>query len=109
MKYLIIRNHSGLFCKYGELGTSNVKVGDTVEAGQLIGHVGSVLNSKMIDKNAPEYIQKLKEKNPSMLHFELVEDTPVVEDNNYIGGNWFGNKGPRKLLDPTEYLSSTES
>ncbi|WP_276575142.1 hypothetical protein [Methanococcoides seepicolus] len=44
-----------------------------------------------------------------MLHFELGEDTPVVEDNNYIGGNWFGNKGPRKLLDPTEYLSSTES
>lgn len=30
--YIIIRNHSGLFCKYGELDSSNVKVGDTVEA-----------------------------------------------------------------------------
>jgi len=107
--YIVIRNHSGPFCKYGELGSSNVKVGDTVEAGQLIGHVGAVLNSKKIDKNAPEYIQKLKDKNPSMLHFELWEEAPVVEDNDYLGGNWFGDKGPRKLLDPTEYLSSIES
>lgn len=75
----------------------------------MIGHVGSVLNSKKIDKNAPEYVQKLKDKNLSMLHFELWKEAPVVEDNNDLGGNWFGDKGPRKLLDPTEYLSSIES
>lgn len=107
--YLVIRNHSGLFCKYGELASPNVKVGDTVEAGQVIGHVGTVLNSEKIDGTAPEYIRKLKDKNPSMLHFELWEDNPVVKDSNYLGGNWFGDSRPQKLLNPTEYLRSIES
>lgn len=106
--YIIIRNLSGLFCKYGELGSSNVKTGDTVEAGQVIGNVGTVLNNEKIDGNAPEYIQKLKDNNPSMLHFELWEDEPVVEDENYLGGNWFRDERPKKLLDPTEYLRSIE-
>ena len=107
--YIIIRNLSGLFCKYGELGSSNVKTRDTVEAGQMIGRVGTVLNNEKIDCSAPEYIQKLKDKNPSMLHFELWEDEPVIEDDNYLGGNWFGDERPKKLLDPTEYLNSIES
>ena len=107
--HIIIRNHSGLFCKYGELGSPNVKTGDTVEAGQVIGHVGTVLNNKKIDGNAPEYIQKLKDNNPSMLHFELWEGEPVVEDRNYLGGNWFGEVRPEKLLDPTEYLRDIQS
>ena len=106
--YVIIRNQSGLFCKYGELGFSNVKEGDSVVSGQIIGHVGTVLNSEKIDENAPEYIQKLKDKNPSMLHFELWEAEPVVEDHDYLGGNWFGDDRPKKLLDPTEYLRSIE-
>ncbi|WP_048206466.1 M23 family metallopeptidase [Methanococcoides methylutens] len=107
--HIIIRNHSGLFCKYGELGSPNVKTGDIVEAGQVIGHVGTVLNNKKIDGNAPEYIQKLKDNNPSMLHFELWEGEPVVEGRNYLGGNWFGDELPEKLLDPTEYLRSIKS
>lgn len=107
--YIIVRNHSGLFCKYGELGTSTVKAGDRVEAGQIIGHVGTVLNSEKIDENSPEYIKKLKDRNPSMLHFELWEAEPFVEDNDYLGGNWFGDDRPKMLLDPTEYLRSIGS
>jgi len=107
--YIIIRNQSGLFCKYGELGSSNVKTGDIVGAGQLIGCVGTVLNSEKIDGDAPEYIQKLKDNNPSMLHFELWEDDPIIEDRDYLGGNWFGDEKPEKLLDPTEYLRDIKS
>ena len=107
--YVIIRNQSGLFCKYGELGFSNVKEGDSVVSGQIIGHVGTVLNSEKIDENAPEYIQKLKDKNPSMLHFETMGSPNLLLKIMIISaGTGSGDDRPKKLLDPTEYLRSIE-
>jgi len=75
-----------------------VKKGYEIEPGDLIGRVGMVLNSKKIDGFCPLYIQKLKDKNPSMLHFEVWDNEPVVIHRNYLGGNWFAEEIPENLF-----------
>jgi len=104
--YVIIEHEKGLFCKYGELACFSVKKGDKLEPGSLIGHVGMVLNSDKIDKSCPLYIQKLKNKNPSMLHFEVWKNEPITAHRHYLGGNWFADEKPKNLVDPAEYLES---
>jgi len=106
--YILILNEPGSIGKYAELEDVRVKARDIVYTGQLIGHVGSVLNAKRITVKSPSYIQSLKKKgNISMLHFELYTSNPV-EDDKYLGSNWFGSGKPENLGDPTEYLESTE-
>lgn len=102
--YVTIEHERGLFCKYGELAGFNVKKGDEIEPEQLIGHVGMVLNASKIDESCPLYIRKLKDRNPSMLHFELWENQPIATHRNYLGGNWFAEEKPENLIDPTGYL-----
>jgi hypothetical protein len=68
--------------------------------------VGAVLNSEKIDGSCPLYIQKLKNKNPSMLHFEVWKNEPMAAHRNYLGGNWFAEEMPENLRDPAEYLGS---
>lgn len=104
--YVIIEHEKGLFCKYGELAGFTVKKGDELEPGSPIGHVGMVLNSEKIDNSCPLYIQKLKNKNPSMLHFEVWKDEPIATHRHYLGGNWFAEEKPENLVDPAEYLTS---
>ena len=104
------RNKQGHICKYAELGDIKVKIGDSVQAGQLIGHVGLVLNLDKITDDSPLYIQKIKKKeNGSMLHFELFKSPPIMTnvDFDYLGGNLFCDFKPESLLDPTKYLFST--
>ncbi len=104
--YVIIKNTSGMFCKYGELAECTVKKGDKAGSGQFIGRVEMVLNCVKINESSPSYIRKLKNKNPSMLHFELWKDKPVTSHRDYLGGNWFSEEKPENLVDPTEYLAS---
>ncbi len=104
--YYTIIEHSQGFCKYGELSGFAIRKGDSIESGQLIGYVGTVLNSEKINESCPYYIQKLKHKNPSMLHFELWENRPITTHKNYLGGNWFSEEKPENLMDPTRLLES---
>lgn len=105
--YILVRNESGFVCKYAELGDVTVRVGESVRVGQLIGHVGIVLNADKIGEDSPQYIHEIKKKgNMSMLHFELYE-APPSETDDYLGGNWFGDMKPENLLDPSDYLRST--
>lgn len=105
-KYIIIKNQDGFYCKYAELLDVEVEENDLVKAGQLIGHVGLVLNDKKITKESPLYIQKIKNnKKFSMLHFEVYKTIPL-KNNRYLGGNWFENKKPRNLINPNSYLKN---
>jgi murein DD-endopeptidase MepM/ murein hydrolase activator NlpD len=104
--YVIVEQRGRLFYKYSELVDFTVKKGDEIEPGQLIGYVGMVLNSSKIDEFCPLYIQKLKDKNPSMLHFELWKNQPITTHRNYLGSNWFAEERPENLMNPTEYLYS---
>ncbi len=102
--YVTIKTESGLFCKYAELGDVSVELHESIQVGNIIGSVGMVLNSENIDEKSPLYIQKLKNRNPSMLHFELWNTQPCMLPPDYLGGNWFGNKIPEGLLNPEIYI-----
>ena len=105
-KYVKIENEDGFFCVYAELKDSLVKKYEKVKEGQLIGHVGLVLDEKRITKHSPPYIQKIRNKNHlSMLHFEIYKTKPV-KNCKYLGGNWFANDKPRGLIDPNSYLKN---
>ena len=106
---VLIETDCGLICRYAELGDVAVNIGDIVKSGELIGHVGLVLDISKITDSSPEYIRKLKEKgSPSMLHFELWK-AQIVDSDNYLGGNWFLGEKPQNLLDPTAYIESTDT
>jgi murein DD-endopeptidase MepM/ murein hydrolase activator NlpD len=103
--YILIKNTTGYICKYAELRDVNIYVNEKIKSGQLIGHVGMVLNSKNITEKSPSYIKKLKKKKKlSMLHFEL-QKTPLIKSKYYLGGNWYGSKKPKYLVNPVSYLS----
>ncbi|KYK23645.1 hypothetical protein AYK25_06575 [Thermoplasmatales archaeon SM1-50] len=104
--YILIKNTTSYICKYAELRDVNVHIDEKVNSGQLIGHVGQVLNSQNITKESPSYIKRLlRKKKLSMLHLELLK-VPVINIEEYLGGNWYGSKKPSYLVDPTSYLSS---
>ena len=103
-KYVLFRNNDDLYYKYAELENIIYKENEFVKAGQLIGHVGLVLNIEKINNSSPAYIQKIKNNlKPSMLHFEVYESKPS-NNEYYLGGNWFGVVKPKNLLDPTDFL-----
>lgn len=106
--FVAIKHGDNLIAKYCEMADVVVDVGDLIDARQLIGHVGTVLNFDAINERSPQYIQKVKESgNASMLHFELYKDNIFVAD--YLGGNWFSKDKPSNLLDPTDYLASIQN
>lgn len=103
---VLIKNTTGYICKYAELQDVNVHVDEQVNSGQLIGHIGQVLNSQNVTKESPSYIKKLlKKRKLSMLHFELHKAFPI-QSKEYLGGNWYGSKKPRHLVNPALYLLS---
>ena len=103
-KYDIIQFHEDLLYKYAELEDVTVNMGKTVKAGQIIGHVGSVLKLNRITDKEPKYIQEIKKnKNFSMLHFEILKSIKN-RSSKYKGGNWFGISRPKNYLDPTKHL-----
>jgi len=100
---VLVQTKSGLIQRYAELADACVMPNDHLKSGDLIGHVGLVLNPDEIGSADPQYIQKLKAAGlPSMLHFELHQSQPSQED--YLGGNYFTSEKPASLLDPTAYL-----
>ena len=107
--YILIRHQNGFIAKYAELRSVSVKRGDRVEAGQVIGAVGSVLNSRKITSASPLYVRRLhRNGNGSMLHFELYKESYEVL-HHYQGGNIFGSSKPSRLVDPTVYLKDISS
>lgn len=105
---ILVRTDSGLLFRYAELSDSCVNPGDKVTSGQLIGHVGLVLNPEEIGLEDPGYIQDLKSAGlPSMLHFEMHQDQPDLTE--YLGGNYFSKLPPAPLMDPTSFLQQVRS
>ncbi|MFO8133714.1 MAG: M23 family metallopeptidase [Thermoplasmatota archaeon] len=102
--YYVLVGHGALVAKYAELHDMCVTAGGRVAGGEVIGHVGTVLNRDAITAGAPAYIRRLADRDKlSMLHFELYRQPPV-DSHAYLGGNWFGDRRPTMLVDPTGYL-----
>ncbi len=103
-KYVLIKCLDFCIYKYAELQKITVKLNEFVKGGQLIGYVGTVLNFDKITNNSPQYIQEIKKKSiASMLHLEVYNSKPKVT-KEYLGGNFFGNKKPENLLNPSYQL-----
>ncbi len=103
---VIIQHDLDLYCRYAELHDVVVHHDTRVAAGELIGHVGQVLNPDKIDTQSPRYIQRLaKNTNLSMLHFEIYRSKPK-NTPSYLGGNWFATDLPPGLIDPTSILKN---
>lgn len=103
--YILIQQQDGFISKYAELQDVVVAVGESVQSGQVIGRVGSVLNPDKISSDAPPYVRELEHcGHLSMLHFELYRDPPVKPES-YLGGNIFDHVKPHNLLDATAYLA----
>jgi murein DD-endopeptidase MepM/ murein hydrolase activator NlpD len=102
--YVLIKNQDNLIYKYAEMEKIIVKINEFVKVGKSIGFVGNVLNLDKITINSPQYIQEIKKKNiSSMIHLEVYSSKPKLT-KEYIGGNWFGNKKPKNLLDPNHHI-----
>jgi hypothetical protein len=102
-----IAHASGVFCRYAELRDVTVQAGREVYGGEIIGHVGEVLNLSRIEAGSPPYIWKLKERGRlSMLHLEVFTSAPGP-DPSYVGGNWFSSEKPAYLADPAHILRYT--
>ena len=102
--YIVIKHYNGLLSKYAELAGTSASSGEEVDAGQVIGYVGGVLDLDKITDEAPLYVQELKRNGlSSMLHFELFESEPITI-SQYLGGNTFADTRPSNLLDATFWL-----
>jgi murein DD-endopeptidase MepM/ murein hydrolase activator NlpD len=103
-RYVMIKTITNFYCRYAELNDTPVHIGDRVLEGQVIGHIGAVIKSHVVDGCSPLYIQQLKRNGHlSMLHFEVYRLRPGYM-RPYQGGNWFGDGRPEGLLDPGPYL-----
>ena len=103
--YIVIKTKEKVMYKYAELQEIVVTIGDYVESGELVGKVGSALNTDVIGPDSPFYIRELVHKgNPSMLHLELYK-APIIEVKLYQSGNYFGKEKPSSLIDPTYFLN----
>lgn len=106
-KYIIIKTPHKIFFKYAEISDVFVEVGQEVNAGELLGKVGQVINEDKVTVDAPYYIMDLVNNgNLSMLHVELYK-FPVLEIMPYFGGNFLGAKKPYSLLNPGLFLNGT--
>jgi hypothetical protein len=102
-----IAHASRIFCRYAELGDVTVDRGTRVRGGDVIGHVGEVLNLSLIGEGAPPYVRALKDRgHGSMLHLEAYSVLPGLTPE-YLGGNWFSRKRPAHVLDPALLLRDT--
>ncbi len=103
--YIVIKTKEKVLYKYAELPEIKTEIGTMVQAGDVIGTVGTVINPENIGPETPFYIRELIHKgNPSMLHLELYK-APVMEVRPYKGGNFYGKEKPASLIDPTYFLN----
>jgi murein DD-endopeptidase MepM/ murein hydrolase activator NlpD len=104
---VIINHGPGIFCRYAELQDVTVEEGSRVRGGEVIGHVGEVLNVSRISAGSPAYIRALAASGrTAMLHLEVYSSLPEPVPG-YRGGNWFSPGKPPGLLDPADLVRDT--
>jgi hypothetical protein len=91
--------------RYAELADVMVGEGEDVAAGDVLGHVGRVIDPTKVTDDDPAYVQRLSVTSPSMLHIELHDRYIDLErERRYSGGNWFTGTLPGVFIDPTPLL-----
>ncbi|MGA2296390.1 MAG: M23 family metallopeptidase [FCB group bacterium] len=107
--YVIVKTSQNIIFKYAELKEVLIHVGDYVEAGQVIGKVGTVIIEKDVTYRDPYYVRDLAQKGTMcMLHLEIYK-APVTAVHPYLAGSFFGDQLPDSLIDPAIFLNGVSS
>jgi len=100
-----VLHDSGFVVRYAELDDVMVSENARVAAGEVLGHVGRVIDPLRVTRDDPPYVQRLSVSAPSMLHVEVHDRCVDLEkERRYSGGNWFSNERPSWLVNPTSLL-----
>lgn len=103
--HVTVAHALGHVARYAELADVMVGVGADVTTGDVLGHVGRVIDPTKVTDDDPAYVQRLSVTSPSMLHFELHDRCIDLEcERRYSGGNWFECARPGVFVDPTPLL-----
>lgn len=108
--YVDILTEKDVVFRYAELEKHDVSKGQKIDKNSRIGFIGQVLNPDKITENSPEYIKKLKnKKNHSMLHLETYKKKSLFNEEEYLGGNWFGKNKPDFLINPSIFFKKKDN
>lgn len=103
--YITIKTQQNINVKYAQLCDVSVRIGDFINAGQLIGKVALVIDKNKISHNTPQYVREMVTNGQiTSLHLEAYI-APISEVKPYMGGNFLGEVKPYSLMDPTVFLN----
>lgn len=100
----VIKCNSAMF-KYAFLGEVNLKLGQKVHKGDVIGKCGTTVIKERVKPSDPFYLRDIAHSNQtSYLHLEIFK-SPIMEVRPYEFGNFLGEHKPQSLISPNIYLS----
>ncbi len=103
--FIAIKTPQKLVVKYAGLKEVYANIGDYVEAGQVIGILGKIIDEEKISPSDPFYVQSLAESGRNVaLHLEIYK-APITIAQPYDTGNYLGERKPSSLIDPELYLN----
>jgi murein DD-endopeptidase MepM/ murein hydrolase activator NlpD len=106
--FVLVDHPGSCIARYAELADTTVRAGDTVREGECLGHIGTVIHPGRVTRTAPAYVRELvRSACTAMLHLECYRSLPVLPEDRYRGGNWFGPKPPAALCDPGTILQGS--
>ena len=105
--YITIKTSQNINIKYAEVDEIRVRIGDFVNAGQIIAKIAKVLNEENLSHSTPQYLREMIVKGlVSMLHLETYI-APVAEVRPYLYGNYLGEVKPYSIIDPNLFLNGS--
>ena len=108
-QYVTIKTPQNLNIKYADLSEVFVRIGDFINAGQMLGRINVALNEENISHNTPHYVREMLSLGYiCMLHLEAYI-APITEIRPYDSGNFFGEEKPYSLIDPAIILNGTKN
>lgn len=100
----VIKSNSVMY-KYTFLKEINLKLGQKVKKGEILGKCGLAIIKQRVKPSDPFYIRDIAHSDyTSFLHLEIFK-SPIMEIRPYSFGNFLGEHKPQSLINPNLFLS----